>query len=210
MADYNRVAGQSHERLAALSDGIFAVAMTLLVLGVTVPASATVQHGDERALWSALVALGPRLLTYFMSFLTLGIFWVAQQAQLSHLSRSDRHLTWINLAFLLGVSLIPFSTGFLAEFITFKVAIGVYWANLLLLGMTLFASLEYALRARLMQVDVVDHVYAANRRRIVVFQVLYACAAALCIVNTYLSIALIILLQLLSAVAPRIGPLSRF
>ncbi len=83
---YNRIAGQSLERLAALSDGIFAVAMTLLVLDLRVPVSTiSVPITSEQDLWSALVKLGPNLLPYLMSFLSLGIFWVGQQTQLNFL-----------------------------------------------------------------------------------------------------------------------------
>jgi uncharacterized membrane protein len=57
-----------------------------------------------------------------MSFLTLGIFWVGQQAQLSTFTRSDRALTWIHLTFLLTVTLMPFSTGLLAEDTTYRLA----------------------------------------------------------------------------------------
>jgi Endosomal/lysosomal potassium channel TMEM175 len=91
---YNHIAGQSVERLAALSDGVFAVAMTLLVLDLRVPAMEAM-HG-ERELWRALVALSPRLVMYMMSFMMLGIFWIGQQTQLNHLARSDRSLSWIH------------------------------------------------------------------------------------------------------------------
>ena len=91
-AIYNRFAGQNLERLAALSDGLFAIAMTLLVLDLHVPASALIR--SEGALWNALVALSPRFIPYLMSFLTLGIFWVAQQTQLNHFKRSNRDLAW--------------------------------------------------------------------------------------------------------------------
>ena len=84
---YNRVAGQNAERLAALSDGVFAVAMTLLMLDLHAPAAEAVH--SEKGLWMALQALGPRLLMFAMSFLTLGIFWVGQQTQLNHLERSE-------------------------------------------------------------------------------------------------------------------------
>ena len=87
---YDLIAGRSLDRLAALSDGIFAVAMTLLVLDLRVPAREA--HGSETALWHALTGLGPQFLTYFMSFLTLGIFWLGQQAQLSQFERGDRAL----------------------------------------------------------------------------------------------------------------------
>ncbi len=67
--------------------------MTLLVLDLRTPAAGAIH--SEQDLWSALSAMAPQLTTYLMSFLTLGIFWNGQQAQLNHLERSDRHLTWI-------------------------------------------------------------------------------------------------------------------
>lgn len=217
---YRQVAGQSLERLAALSDGIFAVAMTLLVLDLHVPVMDTVHAAQplwasgslqsERALWSALSHLAPSLLTYLMSFLTLGMFWVGHQTQLNHFARSNRSLTWIHLTFLLAVTLMPFSTGLLAAFITYRTALIVYWLNLLLLGAVLFWSWRYAERAGLVREDVTAAVRHATERRIVVAQALYALAVLLCAVSTYVSIALIVLLQLNSAIAPRIRPLDRF
>ena len=85
---YNAIAGTSVERLAALSDGVFAVAMTLLVLDIRPPAAEGIR--SEHDLWRAVVALSPRLIVYVVTFMTLGIFWVGQQTQLNHLARSDR------------------------------------------------------------------------------------------------------------------------
>ncbi len=118
---YNHIAGQSVERLAALSDGVFAVAMTLLVLDLRVPAMEAMH--SERELWLALVALSPRLVMYMMSFMMLGIFWIGQQTQLNHLARSDRILSWIHIVFLFAVSIIPFSTTLLAEFPKYRTAL---------------------------------------------------------------------------------------
>src|SRR5580658_9755261 len=129
---YNRVAGQSVERLAALSDGVFAVAMTLLVLDLHAPEVAAIH--SERDLLHALVPLAPRLLVFLMSFMTLGIFWVGQQVQLNHLERSTRDLTWTHLAILVSISLMPFSTALVAQFIHFRVALLVYWLNIVLFG----------------------------------------------------------------------------
>ena len=122
---YNHIAGQSVERLAALSDGVFAVAMTLLVLDLRVPAMEAMH--SERELWRALVALSPRLVMYMMSFMTLGIFWIGQQTQLNHLARSDRSLSWIHTVFLFTVSIAPFSTTLLEEFPKYRTALLVYW-----------------------------------------------------------------------------------
>jgi uncharacterized membrane protein len=204
---YNRIAGQSLERLAALSDGIFAVAMTLLVLDLRVPVSQHINH--EQDLLSALTKLGPNILPYFMSFLTLGIFWVGQQTQLNNFTRSNRHLTWLNLVFLLAVTLTPFSTALLAAFITFRLAIVVYWLNIVLLGSMLFISWRYARHAQLLKDEVTEEIFAANQRRIVIAQSLYAFGALLCIINTYVSIGFIVLVQLNYAIAPRFGRLDR-
>ena len=217
---YNRLAGQSLERLAALSDGIFAVVMTLLVLDLHVPVSEAIHIAQplwvsgaiqsEQVLWDTLVQLAPRLLTYFMSFLTLGMFWVGQQTQLNQFARSDRNLTWIQLAFLLAVSLMPFSTALLAEYITYRLALVVYWLNLLLLGVVLFGSWRYAEHSGLMNNETTLAMRSAIERRIVIVQALYGVGALLCVINTYVSIAWIVLLQLNSAIAPRIRPLDRF
>jgi uncharacterized membrane protein len=191
---YNRVASQSLERLAALSDGIFAVAMTLLVLDLHAPVAAAVH--SEHDLARALLALSPRVLTYAMSFLTLGIFWAGQQTQLNHFERADRNLSWIHLAFLLAVTTMPFSTALLGEFITYRLALALYWLNIVALGLALFWSWHYASRNELMKPDVSPEVRSALRRRIVIAQSLYAAGAALCFVNTYVSIGFIVLVQL--------------
>jgi uncharacterized membrane protein len=200
---YNRIAGQSVERLAALSDGIFAVAMTLLVLDLHVPARELV-HSDGD-LWRALTATAPQLLVYLMSFVTLGIFWVGQQTQLNHLERSDRDLTWIHLAFLFAVTLLPFSTRLLAEFISYRAALLVYWGNILLFGILLYLSWGRATRAGLVKEDLPVEVAAAICRRILIGQALYSFGALLCMFNTYWSIAFIVAVQLNYAIAPKIG-----
>jgi uncharacterized membrane protein len=205
---YNRIAGQSLERLGALSDSIFAVAMTLLVLDLRTPVADT--GAGELQLLGHLGNLAPHFLPHVMSFLTLGIFWVGQQTQLNHFATCNRHLTWIHLAFLFAVSLMPFSTGLLAAFITYRIALAVYWLNLLLLGDALFASWRYARHAGLMKEEVTAEVSSATERRIVFYQAFYVLAVLLCIINTYISIVLLILMQLNSAIAPRIGRLYRF
>ena len=199
---YNEITGQSLERLAALSDGIFAVAMTLLVLDLRVPASDAI-HG-QRELWRALAGATPQLVSYLMSFMTLGIFWNGQQAQLNSFSRSDRNLSWIHLAFLFAVSMMPFSTRLLAEYIVYRSVLIAYWANILLLGAVLYASWRYAMRAGLLKAEVTHERQCAVERRILVAQGLYAFGACLCAINTYVSIVFIVLVQLNFALGLRL------
>jgi uncharacterized membrane protein len=197
---YNQLAGRSVGRIEALSDGIFGVGMTLLVLDLRIPAAELV-HG-EKELSSALVSVLPQLVMYMMSFMTLGMFWVGQQTQLSHLERSDRHLTWINIAFLFPVTLMPFSTKLLAEFGQSRVALVVYWLNIFLLGAGLYVSWGYAQRHKLLKADTPADVPAAICRRILYAQSLYAFGALLCVFDTRLSIAFIVLVQLNYVIAP--------
>lgn len=197
---YNFLAGQSVERLAALSDGIFAVAMTLLVLDLRIPAEQAVH--SKREFLAALAALAPRLVMYMMSFLMLGIIWVGQQTQLNYLARGDRHLTWIHLGFLLAVTLMPFSTMALASYPHLRAALLVYWFNLFLLGLLLYGSWGYATRRGLLKDDVPADAPRAVCRRIQIAQLLYALGAALCVFNTYWSIGFIVLVQLNYALAP--------
>jgi TMEM175 potassium channel family protein len=215
---YHRFAGSSLGRLAALSDGVFAVAMTLLVLDLKSPSVPPRYQqpiwsgggGSEHALLHGLAhAVAPRLLPYAMTFLTLGIFWVGQQAQLESFTRSTRPLTWIHLTFLLGITLMPFSTGLLAQDTTYRLSMAVYWLNLFLLGAVLLFSLVYAERAGLMSADTTPEMRTAMRRRIVVYQCLYVCAALTCLINTYLAIGLLVALQLNAVLVPRVWILDR-
>lgn len=204
---YNAIAGQSVERLAALSDGIFAVAMTLLVLDLRIPAREAV-HGSAD-LRAALSGLAPQFVAYLMSFITLGIFWVGQQTQLNHLARSDRSLSWIHILFLFAVSIMPFSTHLLAEFIWYRTALLVYWLNILLLGAALYFSWICAIGTGLVKDDMTPEVTTAIKRRIIIAQMLYAFGAALSVFSTYWSIGFIVLVQLNYAIAPRLPRRSR-
>jgi uncharacterized membrane protein len=202
---YHRFAGSSLDRLGALSDGVFAVAMTLLVLDLVAK-----HFGSEHDLAHYLLHhVAPRLLPYAMSFLTLGIFWVGQQTQLESFTRSTRALTWIHIAFLMAVTLLPFSTGVIASDTTLRLSVGVYWLNLLLLGSVLFVSLRYAEHAALFSDQTTAEMRAALERRIVVYQALYALAALTCLIDTYLAIGLIVALQLNAVISPRIWILDR-
>jgi uncharacterized membrane protein len=199
---YNRIANQNLDRLSALSDGIFAFAMTVLVLDLRLPAASAIH--SEHDLWRALVAMGPSLLIYLMSFLTLGIFWNGQQTQLNYIDRGDRDLAWIHLAFLATMTLMPFSTRLLAEFLHYRLALGVYWLNLLAPGLLLYASWKYASRRAMIRADTPLEIRAAICRRVTIAQSLYAAGAALCFIGTLWSVGFIFAVQLHYAIAPRL------
>ena len=205
--DYNHIAGRSVERIAALSDGLFAIAMTIIVLELHTPAAELIR--SESDLLHGLIEVSPKILMFLMSFLTLGIFWVGQQTQLNHLARADRNLAWLHLAFLFFVSMVAFTTKLLGEFMGFRLALVIYWLNILMLGVALWLGWRYAVAAGLLKEDTPPQLLAAVERRIVVYQALYAACMLFAFYSVPLSIGLIVLMQLNSAVAPKIWPLSK-
>ena len=191
---YNQIAGQQTGRVEALSDGVFAIALTLLVLEIKVP---EMHVHSERELWNALLALSPKFLSYFLSFMTMGIFWTGQSLQLSYMEHYDRNLNWNTLFFLLLVSLLPFTTAFLGQFTTFKLALVLYWLNILALGVLLYIHWRYAMKNNFVRKDEgIAAVDKAIRKRIVIAQLLYFCGALLCFIHPYVSICFIIAVQL--------------
>ncbi len=193
---YNRFAGKKVQRIEAISDGVFAVALTLLVLDIKVPPTAGIK--TETELVAAFCALTPKLLTYFLSFMTLGIFWTGQTAQYNFIEKSDRDLNWIALFFLLVVSLLPFTTAFLGEHFNFHFSVGLYWLNIFLLGLMLYIHWNYAYKNGYVTVPEAERsaINKAVRMRIITAQCMYAAAALLCFISNYLSIFIIIAIQL--------------
>jgi uncharacterized membrane protein len=204
---YNRFAARDVGRISALSDGIFAVAMTLIAIEIRTPASADVHSEGE--LWAALVALSPHLLTWLLSLLTLGIFWVGQQTQINQIARADRNFSWLHFVFLAVITAMPFSARLLAEFFSFRIALLVYWANIALAGASLYACWIYAERTGLLSEGATAPISSAIKRRIVIAQALYAVGALVGLISVPAGVVLIIAIQLNYAIAPRLPILFR-
>ena len=117
-------------RLEALTDGIFAVSMTLLVLDLQFPPHV---FDREASGWSALVALLVRLDDYVISFLVLCIFWLAHLRLLNRLREADMAFIWLNLVFLLLTTLVPSLTALIGDNPGHPRAAILYGANLALI-----------------------------------------------------------------------------
>jgi uncharacterized membrane protein len=205
---YNQIANRSLERIGALSDGLFAIAMTLIVLEIRVPPTAGIASDGQ--LLAALGDLAPRFLTYLLSFMTLGIFWNGQQTQLSYLSHGNRDLSWLSLLFLAIVALFPFTTSLLADFFQFRLALALYWLDIMLCGLALLAIWTYVERTGLVREDVGPEVGRAIRRRIVIAQALYGIGMVIGLVlGTLPAVIFIVLVQLNFAIAPRVWILHK-
>ena len=128
--DAGRRAGLGTDRLQTLVDGVFAVVMTLLVLEIKVPRAGHLLHD--------LLGLQATLLSYALSFVIAGNYWVGHHNQFAYIRRADRPLLWINILFLMCVAFIPFSAALLAKFPDQRVTLIVYGANLIVVGLVLY------------------------------------------------------------------------
>ena len=174
-------------RLETFSDGVFAVAITLLVLGLHV-------NAPPGGLASALGREWPHYATYVVSFLTIGIIWMNHHAQYERIARVDRTLMLVNLVLLMFVTLIPFPTGLLADHLSAPsdqhVAAAVYAGSLLAMGVAFFATYLWAMHADLFTERITArHVsYLIRRNGLGLFA--YLAAVAMAFLNATASLAL--------------------
>ncbi len=195
--------GIGKARIEALADGVFAIALTLLVLDLKVPALAPDEGGSDLA--RKLLGLWPKLAAFVVSFLIIGVFWVGHHAQLHYVRRSDRLFMWMNLVFLLLISAMPFSTALLGEHHDRPIALAVYCGNLIVAGLVLYGQLRYASgRGRLFDPDIDPGFLRAAGRRLLMGPVLYAAALGLAFVHTGVGLALCALVPLLYILPGRV------
>src|SRR3954465_12872899 len=136
-------------RIEAFSDGVFAIAITLLVLEIHVP------EDPENGLGRALLDQWPAYASYIVSFFVIGIIWVNHHAVFDHLQRADRPLLFLNLLLLLFVALLPWPTNLIATYMQEggsdeRVAAVVYSGTMTAMGVTFGALWFYASRRGLL------------------------------------------------------------
>ena len=117
------------DRVEALTDGLFATVMTILVLSLVVPAISG--PNASQTLMADLVGLIPDFFAYMISFIFLGVLWISHQNMLGHVENLDRGVLWINLLLLLSVGLIPFSTALMGRYPLIPLAVLAYGVNAL-------------------------------------------------------------------------------
>lgn len=101
------------ERLVMFSDGVIAIAITLLVLDIRLPELP--EHADSATLAAALVSIMPKMAAYALSFLVVGEFWYVHHMRFSHINRCDARLIWLNMLFLMTIGFVPFASSVLSE-----------------------------------------------------------------------------------------------
>jgi uncharacterized membrane protein len=132
----------SPQRLEALTDAVFAIVMTLLVLELSIPAIA--EGSAHAGLWPRLIDMWPKFLSYGVTFLMLGFMWIFHHRQFSHIKRMDNVFAWINITALMFVALLPFSTSLLGEYIDEQVAVLIYGGNFIACTIARYIAWLYA------------------------------------------------------------------
>ncbi|MBD3398246.1 DUF1211 domain-containing protein [Candidatus Micrarchaeota archaeon] len=154
----------SSSRIQALADGVFAFAMTLLVLNLILPDP--INLPPEAQLNQLLVEQTRAFFNYGLSFILLAIFWTVHTQQFHVIKATNSTHTWINLMILMFVVLIPFSTSVMADYPNDTVANALFAANLFIVGSAYFLNWAYATsKHRLIDKDIEERAIEIAKRR---------------------------------------------
>jgi uncharacterized membrane protein len=135
--------------MEALTDGIFATVMTVLILTLSVPVISGSPSSSQlsSALDSALGGLVPNILSYVLSFLLLAVMWISHHSVFHYIRSMDRRMIWLNILFLLTVGFVPFSTALLGKFPLVQLAVIIYGANVVAISIAMQGFLSYGLHS---------------------------------------------------------------
>ncbi|MGH7564121.1 MAG: TMEM175 family protein [Gemmatimonadota bacterium] len=186
---------QGDGRVTSLVDGVFAIVMTLLVLGIDPP---RVSHEElDETLVREVVLLWPRIAAFSVSFLVLAIYWMAHHTQFPFLRRIDGALLWLNILFLMAVCLVPFTTHLVGHYGSEGVGLWLYGANFILISLLLLAHWRYAAWKGLLREEVDGKLVASATRKMLVGPALYLAAIAVSFFDPRLSLLVILAVPVL-------------
>jgi len=186
--------GLEPHRLAALIDGIFAIAMTILVLNIVVP---PLKNGPptEGEFLNLLYSLRHHLINYGASFILLGVFWLVHHQQMHFIKRTDSWHMWANLIGLVLVCLVPFSSSLMGEYHHLISAAVVFEINMFLIGIAFYFQWSYATNGhRLVDGDLDRSVIVKGRRLNLVLVAVCAIAPFLALYDPRYSLLTFILI----------------
>ena len=190
-------------RIEALTDGVFAIVMTLLVLEISVPQISS--HSAETVgaeLFKRLFDLWPKIFSYGISFVILAIYWRAHHRQFHYIKHADGILIWTNIMFLMAVSFLPFSTSLLGEYIDQQVSVFIYGGNSIIIAFFLYIQWRYATDHHRLVDKILDpNILRRLPTRVLIGIISYLIAIGVSFVNIQLSVLLFTLI-VISAVLP--------
>ncbi len=137
---------KEYERMVFFSDAVFAIAITLLVIDIRLPAGLEIT--SNQALNQALLTALPGVFSYLISFFVIGSFWLAHHTLFTYVARIDTRLIWLNFLFLFFVAITPFPTRIVGEYGAFITAKVLYASDVVLMGLTKLILWLYVTRAQ--------------------------------------------------------------
>ena len=200
--------GLRMSRLEALSDGVFAIAITLLVLNL-LNLLPVVTQATPQVFERMVGQLLPALLVYVMSFLLVGFYWVGHHLMTNFIQRADRLFLWLNILFLMCIAFIPFPTALLAAFREVLraelFAVRIYGVTLLLMGLMMAAMWWYASHDyRLVAHDLHPELIRNQQRRTITGALVYLVALLLSVVSPVLSLAVYVIFPIIYLLPARV------
>lgn len=188
MSSRQSVPGLGKERLEALTDGIFATVMTVLVLSLSVPVITGGATNAEVA--TSIEALAPNILAYVLGFLLLAVLWISHHNIFHYMTRVDRPLLWLNTLFLLTIGFLPFSTALVGKYPQFQAPEVIFGANIIAISICMLGILSYSSRTGLLVVSKQEErIMTRIRSRWRTGPVFYLVAILLSFVNPLISFA---------------------
>ena len=179
-------------RLEAFSDGVIAIAITLLVLEIHVP-----ETGGPDSLGHQLADQWPSYAAYLVSFVTIGIIWVNHHAMVSRITKTNHTVLMLNLLLLMSIAILLFTTDLVAEYLRESdgqhLAAAIYSGSLLLMGLAFYAMQRYTLDREggdLLGVELSEGDRRAIKQRNALGLVPYAVATAAAPLSAYLTLAI--------------------
>jgi uncharacterized membrane protein len=185
----------TRDRIVTFTDGVLAIVVTLLVLGIAVPQLSPSEVETE--LPKRLLELLPDVWSYATSFIILGFFWIAHDDQFHYIKRANRTLSWITIFYLMFIAFIPFSTALIGEYRDQEISIIVYGINIIIVLVFAYLQWEYATKEHhLVDIDLDPNLVTIISRRQFVGMILYAFGIVFSFLNTQVSLAMFILIPL--------------
>lgn len=182
-------------RLETLVDAVFAIAMTILVLDIHVPD--LVFNISPTALFVSLAPLGSRIISFAVSFIILGMFWVAHHTEFRYIKKLDNTLIWQNMFYLLFVSLLPFTAALLGRYPQNQTAVVVYALHLMVMVLIQYFIWRHASHKKNLVVENLDPRVSILANRVGFVGIgAYALAIVLSFVNVNIALAIYILVPL--------------
>ena len=190
-----RVRGFEKNRLEALADGIFAVALTLLVLDIKIPEKMKFASNDD--LWQHLLDLERHFAIYVISFVVIGMYWISHHIQFHFIRYTDRKLIWINLFYLLLISFVPFTTDLVGDHQDLILPVEIYGITLLALSTLSFTHLDYMSRHPYLATrELTPEVITLVKRRVLMFTLVPITSMAIAFYSTHFALYIYLVLVL--------------